>query len=83
MGTGAFVDAEIVKTFLKMAAVKELSSEAFHLADMYFSTFFNQHPYQLENGLIELSQDFAFSGQPNGIMRNKQHIVCNLNAWKN
>ena len=76
VGTGAFATKELVREFLQLTSAAELDSTEFHYSDMYFTTFMNQPPYQLESDLIELPQDHAFSGETNGIARNKYHIVC-------
>ncbi|CAG8456292.1 3912_t:CDS:2 [Racocetra fulgida] len=61
VGTGAFTSRENVVRFLKMASITEMDPTEFAYGDMYFTTFMNQVPYQLENELMELPQENAFS----------------------
>ncbi|KAG0286642.1 hypothetical protein BGZ98_005000 [Dissophora globulifera] len=67
-----------VVKFLKQASVSEMDPLEFAYGDMYFSTFLNQVPYQLENYLKELvdpSQDVvAFSKGSEGKTRNKLYM---------
>ncbi|CAG8580340.1 9758_t:CDS:2 [Acaulospora morrowiae] len=73
VGTGAFVSRENVVRFLKMTSVTEMDPVEFTFGDMYFTTFMNQVPYQLENELQELSQKNAFSAGE-GMIRNKIYM---------
>jgi hypothetical protein len=75
LGTGAFVQKAVVQRFLRLSGLVELDKTEFQYADMYFSTFLNQAPYQTETELTELPQEHAFSGEVNGIARNKYHMV--------
>ena len=79
LGTGAMATRESVVKFLKQASVTEMDPLEFAYGDMYFSTFQNQVPYQLENYLMELvdpAQDVvAFSKGSEGKTRNKLYMV--------
>jgi hypothetical protein len=75
VGTGALVKRDMVIDFLKMTSGTNLDHTVFQYGDMYFSTYMNQVPYQLENELIELPQPFAYSAGSKGIDRNKFHMV--------
>ena len=70
---------ESVVNFLKQASITEMDPLEFAYGDMYFSTFLNQVPYQLENYLKELvdpAQDVvAFSKGSEGKTRNKVYMV--------
>ncbi|KAG0017375.1 hypothetical protein BGZ80_008339 [Entomortierella chlamydospora] len=78
LGTGAMATRESVVNFLKQASVTGMDSLEFAYGDMYFSTFLNQVPYQLENYLMELVdpvQDMAaFSRGSEGKTRNKIYM---------
>ncbi|CAG8500181.1 4852_t:CDS:2 [Paraglomus occultum] len=56
-----------------MAAITEMDPTEFAYGDMYFTTYMNQVPYQLENELTELPQEFAFSAGE-GRIRNKIYM---------
>ncbi|CAG8644601.1 9437_t:CDS:2 [Cetraspora pellucida] len=73
VGTGAFTSRENVVRFLKMASITEMDPTEFAYGDMYFTTFMNQVPYQLENELMELPQENAFSAGE-GRIRNKIYM---------
>ncbi|CAG8717752.1 27725_t:CDS:2 [Gigaspora margarita] len=73
VGTGAFVSRDNVVRFLKMASITEMDPTEFAYGDMYFTTFMNQVPYQLENELMELPQENAFSAGE-GRIRNKIYM---------
>ncbi|KAL1925595.1 uncharacterized protein VTP21DRAFT_478 [Calcarisporiella thermophila] len=84
VGTGAFVARDKVVQFLKMTSTTGMDPTEFAYADMYFTTFMNQPPYQLENELLELPQENAFSAGE-GRIRNKiymhkalEHIFSHL-----
>lgn len=94
MGTGGIASKESVRRFTE-TQVPLLPRESCNLADMYFSTWFNQvsyihltpHrltlaqvPYQLENELIELERKYGFSSEQGGIKRNKYHITEGVRA---
>jgi len=70
---------ESVVNFLKQASVTDMDPLEFAYGDMYFSTFLNQVPYQLENYLLELvdpAEDVAaFSKGSEGKTRNKLYMV--------
>ncbi|KAF9961599.1 hypothetical protein BGZ72_002912 [Mortierella alpina] len=78
LGTGALATRDSVVKFLKQASVTEMDPLEFAYGDMYFSTYLNQVPYQLENYLMELvdpSQDVvAFSKGSEGKTRNKLYM---------
>ncbi|KAF9116482.1 hypothetical protein BGX27_002154 [Mortierella sp. AM989] len=78
LGTGALATRESVVKFLKQASVTQMDPLEFAYGDMYFSTFLNQVPYQLENYLKELVdpvQDVvAFSRGSEGKTRNKLYM---------
>ncbi|KAG0242789.1 hypothetical protein BGW41_003465 [Actinomortierella wolfii] len=74
LGTGAMTTRENVVKFLKQASVTNMDSLEFAYGDMYYSTFLNQVPYQLENYLYEMPQDFAFSAGSSGKQRNKDYM---------
>ncbi|KAG0368123.1 hypothetical protein BGZ54_002607 [Gamsiella multidivaricata] len=78
LGTGAMATREMVVKFLKQASVAEMDPLEFAYGDMYFSTFQNQVPYQLENYLMELvdpAKDVvAFSKGSEGKTRNKLYM---------
>lgn len=62
--------------FLKQATVTEMDPIEFAYGDMYYSTFLNQVPYQLENHLEELEDESTgFSKGASGKNRNKEHMV--------
>jgi hypothetical protein len=46
----------------------------FAYGDMYFTTYMNQPPYQIQNDLQELPQENAFSAG-DGRIRNKIYMV--------
>ncbi|KAF8977666.1 hypothetical protein BGZ46_007218 [Entomortierella lignicola] len=77
-GTGAMATRDSVVKFLKQASVTGMDALEFAYGDMYFSTFLNQVPYQLENYLKELVdpvQDVvAFSRGSEGKTRNKLYM---------
>lgn len=73
VGTGAIADKPVVLRFMEQ--LKLLSDSDALLADMYFSTWMNQVPYQLETPLVELETRFGFSSVSNGIQRNQLHMV--------
>lgn len=73
VGTGGIASKEKVKWFTENQ-IPILPRESVSLADMYFSSWFNQVPYQLENELVELETKFGFSSETGGIKRNKLHI---------
>ncbi|KAG0041867.1 hypothetical protein BGZ83_001206 [Gryganskiella cystojenkinii] len=74
----AMVTRESVVNFLKQASITEMDPLEFAYGDMYFSTFLNQVPYQLENYLKELvdpAEDVvAFSKGSEGKTRNKLYM---------
>ncbi|RGB23950.1 hypothetical protein C1646_773765 [Rhizophagus diaphanus] len=74
VGTGAFTSRENVLKFLKMTSKTEMSSLEFIYGDMYFTTYLNQVPYQLENSLIELPQENDFSLTGKDRMLNKLYM---------
>ncbi|ORZ15420.1 hypothetical protein BCR41DRAFT_422220 [Lobosporangium transversale] len=78
LGTGAMATRESVVKFLKQSSITEMDPLEFAYGDMYFSTFLNQVPYQLENYLKELvdpAQDVvAFSKGSEGKTRNKLYM---------
>ncbi|KAI8600567.1 hypothetical protein EDD21DRAFT_376800 [Dissophora ornata] len=78
LGTGAMATRDSVVKFLKQASVTEMDPLEFAYGDMYFSTYLNQVPYQLENYLKELvdpAQDTAaFSKGADGKTRNKLYM---------
>eukprot|EP00026_Physarum_polycephalum_P000615 Phypoly_transcript_00616.p1 GENE.Phypoly_transcript_00616~~Phypoly_transcript_00616.p1 ORF type:complete len:1104 (-),score=138.14 Phypoly_transcript_00616:967-4278(-) len=75
LGTGAIATKENVQRFI-YSQTKLIDREHLILADMYFATWFNQVPYQLQNELFELdTTQTGFSNQEGGIMRNKLHIT--------
>ncbi|CAM0136187.1 hypothetical protein VKS41_005419 [Umbelopsis sp. WA50703] len=73
VGTGAFASRENVVKFLKLAAVTEMDPLEFAYGDMYFTTYMNQPPYQIQNDLQELPQENAFSAG-DGRIRNKIYM---------
>lgn len=79
LGTGALATRDNVVKFLKQASVTDMDPLEFAYGDMYFSTFLNQVPYQLENYLEELvdpaKDETAFSKGSSGKSRNKQYMV--------
>ncbi|KAF9192366.1 hypothetical protein BGZ50_008629 [Haplosporangium sp. Z 11] len=78
LGTGAMATRDSVVKFLKQASVTEMDPLEFAYGDMYFSTYLNQVPYQLENYLVELvdpAEDVvAFSKGSEGKTRNKLYM---------
>ncbi|KAF9908202.1 hypothetical protein EC991_010128 [Linnemannia zychae] len=78
LGTGSLATRESVVKFLKQSSVTEMDPLEFAYGDMYFSTFLNQVPYQLENYLEELvdpaKDEAAFSKGSSGKSRNKQYM---------
>lgn len=74
VGTGAFASRENVVKFLKLSAVTEMDPLEFAYGDMYFTTYMNQPPYQIQNDLRELPQENAFSAG-DGRIRNKIYMV--------
>ncbi|KAH8555979.1 hypothetical protein BGW37DRAFT_479329 [Umbelopsis sp. PMI_123] len=73
VGTGAFASRETVVKFLKLAAVTDMDPLEFAYGDMYFTTYMNQPPYQIQNDLRELPQENAFSAG-DGRIRNKIYM---------
>lgn len=74
VGTGAFASRDNVVKFLKLAAVTDMDPLEFAYGDMYFTTYMNQPPYQIQNDLRELPQENAFSAG-DGRIRNKIYMV--------
>lgn len=78
LGTGSLATRDSVVKFLKQASVTDMDPLEFAYGDMYFSTFLNQVPYQLENYLEELvdpaKDEAAFSKGSSGKSRNKQYM---------
>lgn len=70
--------ANVVR-FLKLTSQTEMDPTEFAFADMYFTTYMNQVPYQLENELRELPQENAFSAGE-GRIRNKIFMVSPFKA---
>lgn len=76
LGTGAWTTRDSVVKFLKQATITEMDPIEFAYGDMYYSTFLNQVPYQLENHLEELEDESTgFSKGASGKNRNKEHMV--------
>src|SRR5688572_6851749 len=75
LGTGAFTSRDNVIKFLKQASVTNMDAMEFAYGDMYYSTFLNQVPYQLENHLHELTEAFGYSEGASGKQRNKLYMV--------
>lgn len=73
LGTGAIVDKAAVVRFMEQ--LRYLNETDALLADMYFATWMNQVPYQLETTLVELEERFGFSSEQGGIARNMHHMV--------
>ncbi|KAG0311659.1 hypothetical protein BGZ97_011719 [Linnemannia gamsii] len=75
---GSLATRDSVVKFLKQASVTDMDPLEFAYGDMYFSTFLNQVPYQLENYLEELvdpaKDEAAFSKGSSGKSRNKQYM---------
>jgi len=75
LGTGAIASKEKVQHFV-LSQSFFIDRTDLPLADMYFATWFNQVPYQLQNELHELdTTQTGFSNQQGGINRNKLHIT--------
>lgn len=75
LGTGAIAARTTVERFV-LEQIGLIDRKEIPLADMYFATWFNQVPYQLQNELHELdSSKTGYSNQEGGIMRNKAHIT--------
>ncbi|KAG0001619.1 hypothetical protein BGZ65_003330 [Modicella reniformis] len=78
LGTGSMATRENVVKFLKLSSIAEMDPLEFAYGDMYFSTFLNQVPYQLENYLMELvdpaKDQAAFSKGSEGKTRNKLYM---------
>ncbi|KAF9382243.1 hypothetical protein CPB97_007259 [Podila verticillata] len=75
LGTGAWTTRDSVIKFLKQSTVTEMDPIQFAYGDMYYSTFLNQVPYQLENHLEELEDESTgFSKGASGKNRNKEHM---------
>ncbi|KAF9430670.1 hypothetical protein BGZ94_005100 [Podila epigama] len=75
LGTGAWTTRDGVVKFLKQATVTEMTPLEFAYGDMYYSTFLNQVPYQLENHLDELEEESTgFSKGKEGKDRNKLYM---------
>jgi hypothetical protein len=72
VGTGSIVSKENVHKFTE-TQVPLLPRESVNSADMYFSIWFNQVPYQLENAVTALEHYNDISG-PARVKRNKFHI---------
>lgn len=78
LGTGAIAGHEQVSHFV-LSQLVFMDRKDIPLADMYFATWFNQVPYQLQNDLVELdSSQNGFSNQEGGILRNKAHITKSI-----
>ncbi|KAL1914982.1 uncharacterized protein VTP21DRAFT_7687 [Calcarisporiella thermophila] len=73
VGTGAFVSRENVVRFMRLASETQMDPTEFAYGDMYFTTYMNQPPYQLENDLVELPQYKAFSAG-DGWRRNEIYM---------
>jgi hypothetical protein len=80
VGTGAFASRENVVKFMKLAAVTDMDPLEFAYGDMYFTTYMNQPPYQIQNDLRELPQENAFSAG-DGRIRNKIYMVSISLFW--
>lgn len=78
LGTGGLVSKQIVVQFMGIAE-KLLSSESLMLADMFFATWMNDHPYQLSVNLHEINKEPGFSAGLSGIARNKLYIWIGSN----
>jgi len=78
VGTGALVSKQIVLQFIKTTG-KLLSSDRLIFADMFFSTWMNDHPYQLSVNLNEINSEPGFSAGKSGIARNKLYIWIGSN----
>lgn len=82
VGTGAMVSKTNVRKFLSQLEALRVPPDTSIYADMYFSTWFNSVPYQLENDLEELDQSNSFTGNEGeerrveGIKRNWHYMVC-------
>ncbi|KAG0222444.1 hypothetical protein BGX31_009144 [Mortierella sp. GBA43] len=78
LGTGSMATRENVVNFLKQSSITEMDPLEFAYGDMYFSTYLNQVPYQLENYLMELvdpaKDQAAFSKGSEGKTRNKLYM---------
>ena len=78
LGTGGLVSKQIVLQFIDTAE-KLLPSDCLMLADMFFATWLNDHPYQLSVNLNEISSEPGFSAGLSGIARNKLYIWLGSN----
>ncbi|KAL1917545.1 uncharacterized protein VTP21DRAFT_3938 [Calcarisporiella thermophila] len=61
LGCGSFLQRDKVHRFLAQLGQENLPRERLRLADMYFSIWTNQYPYQLSNPLTPLDQDKGWS----------------------
>lgn len=61
MGCGSFVPKSMATRFLRQLGVLNLGREELLLADMFFTIFSNQYPYQLSNPLTALDQRQGWS----------------------
>eukprot|EP00742_Colponemidia_sp_Colp-10_P004161 GILJ01004440.1.p1 GENE.GILJ01004440.1~~GILJ01004440.1.p1 ORF type:complete len:479 (+),score=47.07 GILJ01004440.1:3-1439(+) len=80
LGTGAIASQALVKSFIVQMSSVGFDAFSWGMADLYFTTWTNQVPYQLEDHLIELNQENSFTGTPGearlraGVQRNKQYM---------
>lgn len=73
VGTGGLVSKQTVANFIEKVG-KLLASDENIFADMFFSTWLNDHPYQMSTGLNEISNASGFSSVSSGRLRNKYYI---------
>ncbi|RUP44737.1 hypothetical protein BC936DRAFT_149067 [Jimgerdemannia flammicorona] len=61
LGCGAFIPRSKVLRFLAQLGSNGLSKDRLRVADMYFSIWTNQYPYQMSNPLTPLDQKEGWS----------------------
>ena len=81
VGTGALTSKANVLHFIETTG-RLLPADHLIYADMFFSTWFNDHPYQLSIGLNEINDAPGFSAGNSGIARNKLYIWIGSNILR-
>ncbi|CAG8644887.1 16247_t:CDS:2 [Cetraspora pellucida] len=61
LGCGSFIPRAKVQKFMSQLGYISLPKDHLKVADMYFSLWSNQYPYQLSNPLTPLDQDHGWS----------------------
>jgi hypothetical protein len=76
LGCGAFVPRWKVQNFLAQLGSAGLGKDRLRLADMYFSIWTNQYPWQLSNPLSPLDQNEGWSDGVDQWAIVHQNVVC-------